>query len=141
MIELNVYGTPAPQGSKRHVGRGILVESSKAVQPWREAIVSEALRSNLHGVLLPGALVVRITFYLTRPKGHSGAHGIKPSAPRFPDRKPDLDKLVRSTLDGLAQASIYGDDAQVTTIHAAKRYADTRPPGAAITIHPEEQVA
>ena len=33
-----VLGTPAPQGSKRHVGGGRMVESSKLVGPWREAV-------------------------------------------------------------------------------------------------------
>ena len=33
-----VYGVPAPQGSKRHVGHGILVESSKKLRPWRDAV-------------------------------------------------------------------------------------------------------
>ena len=139
MIELTVYGTPAPQGSKRHVGNGILVESSRKVTPWREAIVSEALRQKLEGLRMPGPVVVRMTFYLERPKGHTTPKGARrASAPVFPARKPDLDKLVRSTLDGLTQAGIVTDDAVVTTIHAAKRYADTRPAGAAISIHAEE---
>ena len=30
-----VLGLPAPQGSKRHVGEGRMVESSKRVKPWR----------------------------------------------------------------------------------------------------------
>ena len=32
----------APQGSKRHVGRGIMIESSKRVKPWRDAVRIEA---------------------------------------------------------------------------------------------------
>lgn len=28
-----VHGIPAPQGSKRHVGNGVLLESSKMVKP------------------------------------------------------------------------------------------------------------
>lgn len=36
-VEFTVLGVPAPQGSKRHVGRGVLVESSKALGPWRVA--------------------------------------------------------------------------------------------------------
>jgi len=37
-VEFTVLGVPAPQGSKRHVGRGVLVESSKALGPWRDAV-------------------------------------------------------------------------------------------------------
>ena len=43
VITIRVYGTPAPQGSKRHVGRGVMVESSKKVKPWREAVKQAAL--------------------------------------------------------------------------------------------------
>jgi hypothetical protein len=38
-----VYGLPAPQGSKRSLGNGILVESSKAVRPWRQDVKHAAL--------------------------------------------------------------------------------------------------
>ena len=37
-IEFFVEGIPASQGSKRHVGRGILIESSKRVKPWRSDV-------------------------------------------------------------------------------------------------------
>lgn len=133
-IDLDVLGTPAPQGSKRHVGHGILVESSTAVQPWREAIVSEALRSGHAGSRLTGPVLLHVTFYLPRPKSHHGARGLLPSAPPRPHRKPDADKLLRSTMDALTQAGLVVDDAQITTIRAAKRYADHRPPGARITL-------
>ena len=42
MITITVYGMPGPQGSKRFVGtrggRGVMVESSAKVKPWREAV-------------------------------------------------------------------------------------------------------
>ena len=41
-LTFRVYGTPAPQGSKRHVGRGVMVESSKKVAPWRQDVVAAA---------------------------------------------------------------------------------------------------
>ncbi len=41
-LTITVYGTPGPQGSKRFMGvkggKGVLVESSKKVKPWREAV-------------------------------------------------------------------------------------------------------
>ena len=39
--KFTVHGLPAPQGSKRHVGKGVMVESSKYVKPWREAVKAE----------------------------------------------------------------------------------------------------
>lgn len=131
---MRVYGTPAPQGSKRHVGGGRMVEASKKVGPWREAVVSEAIRAGLADSRIDGPCRIAITFYMARPAGHSGPHGLKASAPDWPHRTPDLDKLVRSTLDAITQAAIWTDDARVVYITATKTYADHTGPGALITI-------
>ena len=132
-----VHGHPAPQGSKRHVGRGIMVEASKKVTPWREAVVGEALRNGIADTYLDDALSVRLTFYFPRPASHMGKSGLKPSAPAYPTRRSagDLDKLVRSTLDALVQASVITDDSLVTDLLARKRYASiAHPPGARIRV-------
>lgn len=42
MIAFDVYGEPAPQGSKRHVGGGRMIESSAKVKPWRQDVVAAA---------------------------------------------------------------------------------------------------
>ena len=120
MIEIRVAGTPAPQGSKRFVGhaksgRGIMIESSAKVKPWREAVKWAAMELHL-AAPMQGPLAVEMIFGLARPK----------SAPKkriYPDRKPDLSKLVRSTEDALTDAGIWGDDAQVVRCEAAKTFA------------------
>jgi crossover junction endodeoxyribonuclease RusA len=132
-----VNGLPAPQGSKRHVGNGRMVESSKAVGPWREAVRAEAQKV-LARLPVPrkfegriywdgAAASVTAVFLLPRPQGHYGtgrnSGTIRPSAPPFPAGRPDLDKLLRSTLDGLTEAGVWRDDAQVASIYAAKQYA------------------
>lgn len=127
-----VMGTPAPQGSKRHVGRGVMVESSKKVGPWREAVVAECQRAGIAGLMLRDPVAVDVAFHLSRPKGHYGtgrnASTVKPTAPTRPGGKPDLDKLVRSTLDALAQAGVFADDALVVTVNAEKRWCDEASP-------------
>ena len=136
-IELYVHGHPAPQGSKRHVGRGIMVESSKYVQPWREAVVSEAIRSGHSGTGLDEPCTVDVRFYFPRPLAHFGKAGLKESAPAVPSRRSagDIDKLSRSTLDALVQASILTDDSLVVDLIARKRYSTlARPAGARIVI-------
>jgi crossover junction endodeoxyribonuclease RusA len=114
-IELvfEVIGEPAPQGSKRHVGKGILVESSKKVKPWREAVIW-AVREGPR-VTLDGPIHVGMDFYFRRPKS-------APKSRQWPDRKPDLDKLVRSTLDALVMGGAITDDARVVCIDAWKFY-------------------
>ena len=122
-LEIVVHGIPAPQGSKRHVGGGRMIESSKAVGPWREAVRAETQRQH-GGDPLDGPLHVSLTFALPRPKGHFGAHGrLRPSAPRWPAVKPDLDKLVRSTLDGVVAGGGMVEDSRVVSLNVTKAYA------------------
>lgn len=114
MITITVYGMPAPQGSKRHVGNGVMIESSKKVKPWRQDVAAAAVAC---GKMLPdGPVRCSMIFTLPKPK----------SAPKhrttYPDRKPDLSKLVRSTEDALTMAAVWGDDARVVELTAAKRY-------------------
>lgn len=131
---MRIYGIPAPQGSKRHVGGGRMVEASRKVMPWREAIVGEAQRLGYAGLRFDEPLIVRITFYLPRPVSHRGARGLRPSAPVWPAKVPDLDKLARSTLDGLTQAAVISDDSRVVVLHARKTYDDEQAAGALIHI-------
>lgn len=121
-----VPGKPAPQGSKRHVGRGILIESSKDVGPWRERI---ALASHSHAErLLDGPVSVRLDFVMPRPK--SAPKRTTPPA----IRRPDTDKLARACLDALTGICFH-DDSQVIDLHATKRLAQPdETPGVHITI-------
>ena len=118
-ITITVYGLAAPQGSKRHVGHGVMIESSKRVKPWRQDVKTAALQvvDTLPGwVPLDGPLSVAMTFAFLRPKGHHGtgrnAGIVKASAPTRPAVMPDLSKLVRSTEDALTGVA-WADDARV----------------------------
>jgi crossover junction endodeoxyribonuclease RusA len=134
-VIIEVRGTPAPQGSKRHVGGGRMIEVSRAVGPWREAVRAETQRA----MISPGAsgwiaefdgpVEVIIDFWLNRPK----------STPRkvvFPVKRPDLDKLARAVLDGLTAGGAWKDDSQVIRLGVAKYYSceGTPPPGCKIDI-------
>lgn len=117
-LSFDVVGLPAPQGSKRHVGRGVLVESSRLVAPWRDSVAyaCQWAMESVQWERLDEACAVELTFYLPRPK----------SAPKrriWPDRKPDIDKLARATLDALGTAGAYSDDARVVSLFLVKRYA------------------
>lgn len=141
VITLRVYGLPGAQGSKRAVGRGVMVESSKRVKPWRLAIISATVDTH-SGSLIEGAVAVSIVFMFARPRGHIGARGLKASAPRHLASRwaGDIDKLCRSTLDGLsadAGGCLLRDDSQVVSLTAQKRYClPDEPPGAVITVIP-----
>lgn len=136
IVHIDVLGLPAPQGSKRHVGRGILVESSTKVGPWREAVVAAATNQGAANVRLDGPVKVDVSFYLPRPKAHYRANGeLRPTAPFVQFNTPDIDKLLRSTLDALVQAAVIADDARVQELEARKLYATSeRAPGALIML-------
>ena len=122
MTTFAVYGlTPAPQGSKRHVGGGRMVESSPRLKPWREAVRQEALATGL--AVTDEPIYLHLLFRFHRPKGHHNSKGqIKPSAPTTHITRPDIDKLCRSTLDGLTGV-LFHDDSQVAFLVASKEYA------------------
>jgi len=142
-LVIRVKGHPAPQGSKRYFPNGGMREMSKNVAPWREAVRADT-REALNGGqgLLTGPVFVGLAFYLPRPKGHYGtgrnAGVVKDSAPSRPCGKPDIDKLARSTLDGLKFGGAFGDDAQVVALATTKWYCGYgQAPGAQITVRPE----
>jgi Holliday junction resolvase RusA-like endonuclease len=131
-ISITVYGQPAPQGSKRHVGNGVMIESSKKVKPWRADVKAAATTAvdMLPGwAPLDGPLSVSMVFTTLRPKGHYGtgrnAGIVKASAPSRPATIPDLSKLVRSTEDALT-GLVWADDARVVEYRRlGKHYASS----------------
>lgn len=115
MMLIVAYGRPGPQGSKRHLGKGVMIEMSQHVKPWREAVKYAALNVRKGAAALDGPLVVRMVFTLAKPK----------SAPKgrrtYPDRTPDLSKLVRATEDALTDAGVWADDARVVDYERAAK--------------------
>lgn len=116
MTHFTVPGNPAPQGSKRHVGNGRMVESSKAVGPWRERIALVAHNAMLGQPVIQAAVAVELHFVMPRPK----------TTPRVTPpaiKRPDIDKLVRACLDAFTGVC-FADDSQVTGLNATKRIAE-----------------
>lgn len=127
MIVGYVEGTPAPQGSKRHVGNGRMIESSKKIGPWRKAVADKFAHISEP---LEGPIILMVVFLLDK----------KASVKRlWPTVPPDLDKLDRGLLDALTLAGVWKDDAQVTSIVSSKMYRGELPEGAIIAIVPETQ--
>lgn len=82
MIRIEVFGLPAPQGSKT-IYRGRLVESSaKKLNPWRKAIAA-AVEKTLpadHQLIL-GPVRVHVDFYLPRPPSIKRSKRERPIVP------------------------------------------------------------
>ena len=129
-IEIDVLGDPAPQGSKRVFNGRIVEASGEKLKRWRKAIAAACVAArDTNDTFFTGAVEVRVTFYMPRPKTVTMEKRLLPIVP------PDLDKLARGLLDGIGQSQmIWGDDSQVTYLNAKKVYADGREPGAKIEI-------
>jgi crossover junction endodeoxyribonuclease RusA len=139
-ITFDIPGIPAPQGSKRHLGNGILVESSKRLKPWRTDVREAARAAIANDWPFDAAFSLTITFRYPRPKSHLRTNGtLKPSAPpHLTTRTGDIDKLCRSILDALTGV-LYLDDSQIISLFAAKRYTIAPElPGALVTINPQQ---
>jgi Holliday junction resolvase RusA-like endonuclease len=120
MFTIVVRDTPQPQGSKRAfalrkagvpTGQAVVVDDNKpGLRNWRESVRAEVQKVMDGRSPLEGPVVLAVTFTVPKPK----------SAPKrrvtWPEKKPDLDKLLRSVCDGLKSGGAYGDDAQVVEI-------------------------
>ena len=122
-----VWGTAAPQGSKRHVGKGIMLESSDRVRPWRQDVRFAALEERPSGWDMATPIYLELVFWFPRPASHYGTKNgisyLKANAPVEPvsARLGDIDKLSRAVLDALTGVA-YLDDRQVIELEARKSY-------------------
>jgi crossover junction endodeoxyribonuclease RusA len=129
-LQVTAFGTPSPQGSKRHVGHGILVDdNSDTLRSWREDVRRAALEAM---EATPGwerdypAVTGHFMFALARPLHHyvsaNPQRELRSNAPRVHTSRPDLDKLLRSTWDALTSAGVYHDDNRFSEVWATKVY-------------------
>lgn len=123
-LEFAVPGQPTPQGSKNAYNRGgriVLVESAKGLKKWRK-LVSDLAAESATNWKIPDSdtsIHVSVTFFMERPRSAKRPH---------PTVKPDLDKLIRTILDGVTQSNkVWKDDSQVTVIVASKIYSSGVP--------------
>nr|WP_272925049.1 RusA family crossover junction endodeoxyribonuclease [Streptomyces sp. SID8377] len=132
LLVVTARGVPGPQGSKTRTASGGMRESSAKVKPWRDTVAWRALeaRTKKRGWRpLLGPVALSVVFTFDRPKSHYGkgrnASRLLPSAPVRPDVKPDLDKILRATLDALTTGGVYRDDAQVVDFRGLGKHYST----------------
>lgn len=143
-ITIFVEAMPRPGGSKiafwaAKKQKMVYRDACAGNKDWRSAVVAFA-RDAYRGEALTGPLRVQFLFLMPRPKSHyTTRRTLRATAPAFPTGKPDTTKLIRSTEDALTDAGMWGDDAQVVTQSAKKRYCrDGQVPGCLIIIAQQE---
>jgi len=129
-LYFEVYGIPAPQGSKKSIGNNRFIEASKKLPAWRKAVTAAALDALAlcDWVKLSGPAELHVVFFMPRPQSVTANKRQLPVVP------PDLDKLIRGVADACSDAGVWEDDSLVCKLTAFKMYDDTRDAGASITI-------
>ncbi|MCX4444776.1 RusA family crossover junction endodeoxyribonuclease [Streptomyces albidoflavus] len=148
-LTITVHGRPAPQGSKRYAGHrrnaasgrvsAVLVEQSKRVKPWRALVTTaaqHAMRDHDLRSPLDGPIGADIVFTVLKPTSAPKRRRTWPTT----RHSGDLDKLLRSSFDGIADAGAVVDDARIIRVTATKTYPGEHPlaldqPGALIRLY------
>lgn len=134
-MRFSVLGEAKPKGSTRSfynpkTKKVVTVGANPGTKDWQQRIATEAQKAvEFNGVFFPKEQAVNITmiFYLPRPAC------IKDREPDH-TKRPDIDKLARSVLDGLT-GIVYEDDSQVKRMNVEKAYARVdSPPRVEISI-------
>lgn len=125
-VEFFVHGRPAPKGSWRKGRAGQIVPASVYLRDWTIAVAERAKIHARAGTIHAPAMI-RLDFLLERPRDQRRPDGtLRASSIGAYPKRPDIDKLIRSTLDALVSAELLADDSQIVELHASKRYSTTR---------------
>jgi crossover junction endodeoxyribonuclease RusA len=117
VVEFEVLGLPSPQGSKKHVGNGRMVESSKTLATWRDSLTNAA-RDVAPDVPIDEPIRLTVEFRCPMPRSRSKAVRAAGRGPKT--TAPDLDKLVRAVGDALEAGGLIRSDALICELHASK---------------------
>lgn len=122
VIEVFAFVRPQPQGSaKAYVrgGRAVITSDNAKLKPYRSevAMCAQAMMEDQGKEAFPKhqPVALELIFFLRKPNS-------VPRKRRHPVVKPDIDKLVRATLDALT-GIMFHDDAQVVELLTRKLYA------------------
>jgi crossover junction endodeoxyribonuclease RusA len=116
-VTIEARGVPEPKGSMRAFvrnGRAIVTSDNPRLKQWQQRVRADAgaVCRDVLGV----AVAVELRFRLPRPKALPKTRATPHTT------RPDIDKLTRAVLDALTGVA-WGDDSQVASLHATKRYA------------------
>lgn len=110
---------------------------------WKSC-VAEAAKPFLRSERITDPVFVSCVFVLPRPKKHffTGARSnvLRPDAPLYDTRKPDLDNYEKAVWDALVIIGMLADDALIVQNTSSKLFAFGPKTGALITIQPADDL-
>lgn len=120
-MRLTVYGVPAPQGSKTRMPNGAMLDGKSPAarakhKAWRTAVTEAAIERMDGAPPLDGPLMLAVQFRLPMPP--SRRKSVQARGIAWHATKPDIDKLLRSTIDGLADGGALRDDSRIAYVSA-----------------------
>jgi len=142
-LAFTVYGEPKGQPRPRafarkmgaiHVAR---FYDSDVADVWKRAVmlaIIDAAKAQKWELTL-GPVSVELVLSMPRPKSHSGAKGLKPSAPVYHTKTPDSDNLYKLIGDQITQSGrVWRDDSQVVEMKIYKYWAIGNEQGCSVRI-------
>lgn len=139
-LAFTAIGLPAPQGSKRHVGNGVMIEMSKRLPAWRQDVIgaaSMAVAAHPSGLtpVFGRGIPVELYVVFRRPPTAAARKLLEKGIETVPATPPDSSKLVRGLEDACTIAGVWADDGQVADTHCYRRWAwGNDLPGASVVV-------
>jgi len=127
-MQIIIDGPAVPQGRPRAVraGAGVRMYDPPKSRNYKEVVRLKCQSYMSRNRIKPitGAIALRLTFYFKPPKSYSKKRieAIREREELF-TKKPDLDNLAKSVLDGM-NGTVFVDDAQIVYMSLQKEYAD-----------------
>lgn len=122
MVQFHVDGPVVPKARPRMTRKGVMYSDLKTVH-YEAKIRNEAVRVMANSEPLETPVAVYLYFRLPVPESYSKKR-LEACLSGFetPTKKPDIDNLAKSVLDGM-NGTIFLDDKQVVSLHLKKVYA------------------
>lgn len=121
-ITFFVDAVPVPKGRPRFKSLGKFVQTYTDTKTRDfEALIAEHARDAM-GDMEPLETPLKVFLYFTLPIPTSASKKAKEALLDAPHtKKPDIDNLCKSVLDGMADI-VFKNDGQIASLHATKRY-------------------
>ncbi len=125
MLQFHIDGDPVPKGRPKFSSRGGFVKTytPKKTSDYENIVRAAAQAAMGQTDLLETPLGVYLYIRLSIPQSHSKKRKEAClSGAEKPIKKPDIDNLAKSVLDGL-NGVVWKDDSQIVSLHVTKVYA------------------